>query len=141
MDARKSFIYDGEEDEFENGEGSSNVMIDDRCAEKTEVNERVQTEIPFSFGPYTFGQRVISSLSDPMIVEGSSGKKRNLLEANLEPGNKGSLKSKKPLFSIEEDEDYHFVMSILPSLRNVSNKMKVRMDIMNIIIAAKKNDN
>ncbi|XP_033214735.1 uncharacterized protein LOC117171487 [Belonocnema kinseyi] len=136
MDARKSFIDEAEEEEVENS-AENNIVFEENFTEKLDMKTIKPAEIPFAFGPYTLTQRVIS---DPLDFENCS-KKRNSKEAGLELENEDSSKSRKNVITVEEDEDYHFVMSILPALRKVSNKLKVRMDIMNTIMAAQNNGN
>ena len=135
MDARKSFIDETEEEEVEN-EGENNTMIfDETFTENLDVKTIKEVDIPFTFGNYPVTKRI----PDPLEYDSSSGKKRSSQEAGLELVNEDSSKSRKNVITIEEDEDYHFVMSILPALRKVPNKLKVRMDIMKIILAAENN--
>lgn len=43
----------------------------------------------------------------------------------------------------KEDDDYHFVISLLPTLRRITHdrKLKTRMEIMKAVMAAAQSDN
>lgn len=135
MDARKSFI-DETEDEIELVDENIKLYKEEEFEEVNEEHNNV-SEVPYTFGNFQIVPRKVSIISDPLACSRGiteSSKKRNAISAELQTSNDISKNKKK--LDIIEDDDYHFVMSILPALRKVSDKMQVRMDIMNIIVAA-----
>lgn len=143
MDARKSFIDETEDDEIiEEMIEETDTFLAKQSPSPEKDPQIAVNDIPYTFGNFQIVPRKLSILSDPMAyvcTDNEPNRKRTakIAEIKLEPEDMSPIKQ-KPCSDIIEDDDYHFVMSILPSLRKVSNKMKVRMDIMNLIISADK---
>lgn len=141
MDARKSFIDETDDEVNEDTIEQSDILIIKQSSSTEKINDEENnvSDVPYTFGNFQIVPRKLSILSDPLAygcTDNETNRKRTSKLADLKM--EDTSPNKKKSNDIIEDDDYHFVMSILPTLRKVSNKMKVRMDIMNLIISADK---